>query len=106
MPKYCWKHIQRRLRWFVDLKYFNNFFLFLILVNTILLAIEYDGMPAGLSEFLNMTNLVLTQLFTLEVLLKVRPAPGSHRLAAARRMALVICPYTPPCLICPHCGLQ
>jgi hypothetical protein len=74
LPKYWWKKAQRRLCWFVQLKYFNNFFLALILVNTILLAIEYDGMPDTLSEFLSTTNMVLTQLFTLEVVLKVRAA--------------------------------
>ncbi|CAG9463932.1 unnamed protein product [Pedinophyceae sp. YPF-701] len=52
-------------------RYFTNFFFFLILINTLLLAIEYDGMPQGLSDGLSMSNIVLTALFGLEVMIKI-----------------------------------
>jgi len=55
----------------VEEPWFSNFFLFCIYLNTVLLAVEYDGMSPKLAEGLDMTNLVLTGLFTVELGVKV-----------------------------------
>ena len=70
-PKFVYLNIKEQTRRLIMSKYFNNFFLLCILINTVLLAIEYNGMPKDMASALSDINFVLTQIFTLEVVLKV-----------------------------------
>ena len=55
----------------VNHRYFDNTIGLLIVVNVVLMAMEYQGMPASLSWFLVFFDYVFTILFLLEALLKV-----------------------------------
>ena len=70
-PKFVYQNIKEQTRRLIMHKYFNNFFLLCILFNTVLLAIEFNGMPKAMAKALSDINFVLTQIFTLEVVLKV-----------------------------------
>ncbi|KXZ47565.1 hypothetical protein GPECTOR_34g724 [Gonium pectorale] len=63
--------LQYRTRMLVNHNLFNQFFMLLIFVNTVLLALEYDNQPDSLTYFLNISNYVLTALFTTEMALKL-----------------------------------
>ena len=76
MPGYWWKHVRYAIWRVAEHKYFSRFFLFLILVNTVILAIEYPGMDPRTADILSTVNLALTQLFTLEVVVKVGLCPS------------------------------
>lgn len=80
LPTYWWRRFREKTRYLVMQKYFNRFFMGCIVFNTILLAIEYHGMPDEMVKFLNEANLVLTQVFTVEVLLKVICASAIYSL--------------------------
>lgn len=54
-----------------DHKYFNNFFLGLIYINTIMMAVEYHGMSQKMIFVLMIANFVFTFLFTMEVTIKL-----------------------------------
>jgi Ion transport protein len=62
---------QEHLRRVTDGSAFERFFLFLILANTLAMAVEYDGMPTSMSHTLSVINLVVTFIFLVEVLLKM-----------------------------------
>lgn len=53
------------------MKEFSHFFLFSIIVNTMLLALEFDGMPRKMEVVLQDMNTALTILFTIEMFLKL-----------------------------------
>ena len=55
----------------IDAWWFNPLFVILILVNTLVLALEYDGMPKSYSDGLAVTNLVLSISFIVEMVLKI-----------------------------------
>ena len=64
--------------WFVLLlndisisSWFQGFIMFLILINTVILAIEYPGMSLKLREGLETCNVILTTLFFVEMLIKM-----------------------------------
>ena len=55
----------------IDNPLFGPFFTTLIVVNTLLLSMEYSGMPADYARALEICNLVLTIAFIVELALKV-----------------------------------
>ena len=55
----------------IDNPLFGPFFTMLIIVNTLLLSMEYSGMPADYARALEICNLVLTISFIIELVLKV-----------------------------------
>jgi hypothetical protein len=61
----------RATHWFVAHPNFNTFFLLAIGFNTACLSLERFDMSDSLSNFLEMSNLVLTLLFLLELVLKM-----------------------------------
>ncbi|GLI63280.1 hypothetical protein VaNZ11_006186 [Volvox africanus] len=63
--------LQYRTRIFVNHFVFNQVFMLLIFINTVLLAMEYNNQPASLTRFQNVANWVLTGLFTAEMIIKV-----------------------------------
>jgi hypothetical protein len=50
--------------------WFNGIIVLAILINTILLAMDYDGIPADVNSNLETANVVLTVVFTAEMVLK------------------------------------
>ena len=63
--------IRRFFRGIIESKWFNPLFVVLILVNTLVLAMEYDGMPKTYGDTLATINLVLTIAFIVEMVFKV-----------------------------------
>ncbi|KAG2432797.1 hypothetical protein HXX76_008531 [Chlamydomonas incerta] len=63
--------LQYRVRIFVNHNLFNQFFMLLIFLNTIFLSMEYHNQPDSLTKALNVSNLTLTVLFTIEMILKL-----------------------------------
>lgn len=55
----------------VDNAFFGPFFTGAIILNTLLLSMEYHGMPRDYARTLEIGNLVLTVLFIIEFLLKI-----------------------------------
>eukprot|EP00798_Chlamydomonas_sp_ICE-L_P015919 gene15919-22053_t len=66
-----WLKLQFRLRKFVMHPMFDNIFLIVILINTIMLAMEYDGMGGTYLAVLVLSNYVFTGLFTVELIVKL-----------------------------------
>ena len=52
-------------------RYFNRFFLALIYLNTVLMAMEHHGMSSQLEFALLVTNFVFTFFFTVEIAIKI-----------------------------------
>ena len=63
--------IRRFFRKIIDSRWFNPLFVVLILINTLVLAMEYDGMPKDYEDTLATINLVLTIAFIVEMVFKV-----------------------------------
>ncbi|KAJ8399753.1 hypothetical protein AAFF_G00408580 [Aldrovandia affinis] len=55
----------------VDSKYFGRGIMIAILINTLSMGIEYHDQPVELTNALEISNIVFTSLFALEMLLKV-----------------------------------
>jgi hypothetical protein len=55
----------------IEASWFNPFFVVLIVTNTIVLAMEYDGMSKGYSDGLTAVNIALSVAFMVELVLKV-----------------------------------
>ncbi|XP_035390987.1 voltage-dependent T-type calcium channel subunit alpha-1H [Electrophorus electricus] len=55
----------------VDSKYFNRGIMIAILINTLSMGVEYHEQPAELTDVLEISNIVFTSLFALEMLLKL-----------------------------------
>lgn len=51
--------------------WFSPLFIVLILVNTLVLSMEYDGMSKGYADSLSVVNLILSIAFILEMVLKI-----------------------------------
>jgi hypothetical protein len=66
-----YRYIKERCYDIQEHKYFNNFFLSLIYVNTVLMAIEHHGMDKSLENGLLIANFVFTFFFTVEVAVKL-----------------------------------
>uniref|UniRef100_A0A8C0UBG9 Voltage-dependent T-type calcium channel subunit alpha-1I-like n=1 Tax=Cyanistes caeruleus TaxID=156563 RepID=A0A8C0UBG9_CYACU len=60
-----------KLRVIVDSKYFNRGIMIAILVNTISMGIEHHEQPEELTNILEISNVVFTSMFALEMILKL-----------------------------------
>ncbi|KAI1896125.1 hypothetical protein AGOR_G00091590 [Albula goreensis] len=67
----CWDSFRDKLKRIVDSKYFNRGIMIAILINTLSMGIEYHEQPEELTDVLEISNIVFTSMFALEMLLKV-----------------------------------
>uniref|UniRef100_A0A8C3PGD6 Voltage-dependent T-type calcium channel subunit alpha n=1 Tax=Chrysemys picta bellii TaxID=8478 RepID=A0A8C3PGD6_CHRPI len=66
-----WKVVCETFQKIVDSKYFGRGIMIAILINTLSMGIEYHEQPEELTNALEISNIVFTSLFALEMLLKV-----------------------------------
>ncbi|RXN01236.1 hypothetical protein EOD39_7384 [Acipenser ruthenus] len=66
-----WKLVGETFRKIVDSKYFGRGIMIAILINTLSMGIEYHEQPEEFTNALEISNIVFTSLFALEMLLKV-----------------------------------
>uniref|UniRef100_A0A8C5THK7 Calcium voltage-gated channel subunit alpha1 I n=1 Tax=Malurus cyaneus samueli TaxID=2593467 RepID=A0A8C5THK7_9PASS len=66
-----WREVRVKLRVIVDSKYFNRGIMIAILVNTISMGIEHHEQPEELTNILEISNVVFTSMFSLEMILKL-----------------------------------
>ncbi|XP_073414555.1 voltage-dependent T-type calcium channel subunit alpha-1H isoform X4 [Dendrobates tinctorius] len=66
-----WEEFTNRLKRIVDSKYFNRGIMIAILINTLSMGIEYHEQPDELTNALEISNIVFTSMFALEMLLKL-----------------------------------
>ncbi|XP_053332812.1 voltage-dependent T-type calcium channel subunit alpha-1H [Clarias gariepinus] len=64
----CVRGVLRRI---VESKYFNRGIMIAILINTLSMGVEYHEQPAELTDVLEISNIVFTSLFALEMVLKL-----------------------------------
>uniref|UniRef100_A0A674NCA2 Calcium voltage-gated channel subunit alpha1 H n=1 Tax=Takifugu rubripes TaxID=31033 RepID=A0A674NCA2_TAKRU len=69
--KRCWAGLRTKLDLIVGSRYFNRGIMIAILINTLSMGIEYHEQPQELTDILEITNMVFTSLFSLEMLLKL-----------------------------------
>ncbi|XP_056626060.1 voltage-dependent T-type calcium channel subunit alpha-1H [Triplophysa dalaica] len=67
----CVHLVQVVLKRIVDSKYFNRGIMIAILINTLSMGVEYHEQPQELTDALEISNIVFTSLFALEMLLKL-----------------------------------
>ncbi|KAG7237085.1 hypothetical protein INR49_032831 [Caranx melampygus] len=67
----CWVGLQTKLELIVGSRYFNRGIMIAILINTLSMGIEYHEQPQELTDILEISNMVFTSLFSLEMLLKL-----------------------------------
>lgn len=65
--------LQRNIRRLAEHEWFRHLFTALILLNTVAMAVEYDGMSGKMQSDLRLLNLILTVAFACEVIIKVHP---------------------------------
>uniref|UniRef100_A0A3Q3A3N9 Voltage-dependent T-type calcium channel subunit alpha-1H n=1 Tax=Kryptolebias marmoratus TaxID=37003 RepID=A0A3Q3A3N9_KRYMA len=63
----AWTHFREKLRRIVESKYFNRGIMIAILVNTLSMGIEYHEQPEELTDVLEISNIVFTSMFVLEM---------------------------------------
>ncbi|XP_077173314.1 voltage-dependent T-type calcium channel subunit alpha-1H isoform X2 [Paroedura picta] len=66
-----WKAFGNKLKRIVESKYFNRGIMIAILINTLSMGIEYHEQPDELTNALEISNIVFTSMFALEMLLKL-----------------------------------
>ncbi|XP_068119134.1 voltage-dependent T-type calcium channel subunit alpha-1G isoform X2 [Hyperolius riggenbachi] len=66
-----WKMVCETFRKIVDSKYFGRGIMIAILINTLSMGIEYHEQPDELTNALEISNIVFTSLFALEMVLKL-----------------------------------
>uniref|UniRef100_A0A672RPF3 Calcium channel, voltage-dependent, T type, alpha 1H subunit a n=1 Tax=Sinocyclocheilus grahami TaxID=75366 RepID=A0A672RPF3_SINGR len=66
-----WDDFRDRLIRIVDSKYFNRGIMIAILINTLSMGIEYHEQPEVLTNILEISNIVFTSMFVLEMLFKM-----------------------------------
>uniref|UniRef100_H9H9E8 Voltage-dependent T-type calcium channel subunit alpha n=1 Tax=Monodelphis domestica TaxID=13616 RepID=H9H9E8_MONDO len=66
-----WTLVCETFRKIVDSKYFGRGIMIAILINTLSMGIEYHEQPEELTNALEISNIVFTSLFALEMLLKL-----------------------------------
>ncbi|XP_057201001.1 voltage-dependent T-type calcium channel subunit alpha-1H isoform X2 [Triplophysa rosa] len=66
-----WENFRDRLIRIVDSKYFNQGIMIAILINTLSMGIEYHEQPEELTNILEISNIVFTSMFVLEMLFKL-----------------------------------
>ncbi|XP_068582968.1 voltage-dependent T-type calcium channel subunit alpha-1H-like [Cebidichthys violaceus] len=69
--KRCWAGLQTKLELIVGSRYFSRGIMIAILINTLSMGIEYHEQPKELTDILEISNMVFTSLFSLEMLLKL-----------------------------------
>ncbi|KAJ8251548.1 hypothetical protein GJAV_G00222530 [Gymnothorax javanicus] len=69
--KSVWNGMRARLWNIVESKYFNRGIMIAILINTISMGIEHHDQPEELTNVLEISNIVFTSMFTLEMILKL-----------------------------------
>ncbi|XP_062308689.1 voltage-dependent T-type calcium channel subunit alpha-1I, partial [Osmerus eperlanus] len=69
--KDTWDEMRRKLWGIVESKYFNRGIMIAILINTISMGIEHHNQPEELTNVLEISNIVFTSMFTLEMVLKL-----------------------------------
>ncbi|XP_054634832.1 voltage-dependent T-type calcium channel subunit alpha-1G isoform X1 [Dunckerocampus dactyliophorus] len=69
--EHCWAELRTKLELIVGSRYFNRGIMIAILINTLSMGIEYHEQPQELTDILEISNMVFTSLFSLEMLLKV-----------------------------------
>ncbi|XP_058851928.1 voltage-dependent T-type calcium channel subunit alpha-1H-like isoform X2 [Acipenser ruthenus] len=67
----CWDLFCQKLKRIVESKYFNRGIMIAILINTLSMGIEYHEQPDELTDALEISNIVFTSMFALEMLLKL-----------------------------------
>eukprot|EP01062_Namystynia_karyoxenos_P015967 TRINITY_DN1582_c0_g3_i1.p1 TRINITY_DN1582_c0_g3~~TRINITY_DN1582_c0_g3_i1.p1 ORF type:complete len:2340 (+),score=847.86 TRINITY_DN1582_c0_g3_i1:111-7130(+) len=67
----AWQWLRWRSWEVVSKPLFVQIIIHVIFINTVLLAIEHHGQPDSLTQFLDISNVVLTMVFTGEMLLKL-----------------------------------
>ncbi|XP_011890003.1 PREDICTED: voltage-dependent T-type calcium channel subunit alpha-1H isoform X8 [Cercocebus atys] len=68
---HLWATFSGKLRRIVDSKYFSRGIMIAILVNTLSMGVEYHEQPEELTHALEISNIVFTSMFALEMLLKL-----------------------------------
>uniref|UniRef100_A0A3B5MJY2 Calcium channel, voltage-dependent, T type, alpha 1H subunit a n=1 Tax=Xiphophorus couchianus TaxID=32473 RepID=A0A3B5MJY2_9TELE len=63
----AWINFREKLRRIVESKYFNRGIMIAILVNTLSMGIEYHEQPDELTHVLEISNIVFTSMFVLEM---------------------------------------
>uniref|UniRef100_A0A7N8XAE6 Voltage-dependent T-type calcium channel subunit alpha-1H n=1 Tax=Mastacembelus armatus TaxID=205130 RepID=A0A7N8XAE6_9TELE len=63
----AWTDFRDKLRRIVESKYFNRGIMIAILVNTLSMGIEYHEQPEELTDVLEISNIVFTSMFVLEM---------------------------------------
>ncbi|KAJ8001332.1 hypothetical protein DPEC_G00168440 [Dallia pectoralis] len=66
-----WAELKSRLDQVVTSRYFNRGIMMAILINTLSMGIEFHQQPQELTDVLEISNLVFTSMFVLEMLLKL-----------------------------------
>ncbi|XP_019368245.1 PREDICTED: voltage-dependent T-type calcium channel subunit alpha-1H isoform X4 [Gavialis gangeticus] len=66
-----WSAFGNKLKKIVESKYFNRGIMIAILINTLSMGIEYHEQPDELTNALEISNIVFTSMFALEMLLKL-----------------------------------
>ncbi|XP_038639465.1 voltage-dependent T-type calcium channel subunit alpha-1I isoform X3 [Scyliorhinus canicula] len=66
-----WADMRRKLMSIVESKYFNRGIMMAILINTISMGIEHHEQPEELTNVLEISNIVFTSMFALEMILKL-----------------------------------
>ncbi|XP_043970676.1 voltage-dependent T-type calcium channel subunit alpha-1G-like isoform X2 [Gambusia affinis] len=69
--KCCWLKLRNKLELIVSSRYFSRGIMIAILINTLSMGIEYHEQPQELTDILEISNMVFTSLFSLEMLLKM-----------------------------------
>ncbi|CAL1588979.1 unnamed protein product [Knipowitschia caucasica] len=62
-----WRDFREKLKRIVESKYFNRGIMIAILVNTLSMGIEYHKQPEELTDVLEISNIVFTSMFVLEM---------------------------------------
>ncbi|XP_058233961.1 voltage-dependent T-type calcium channel subunit alpha-1H [Hemibagrus wyckioides] len=66
-----WENFRDRMKRIVDSKYFNRGIMIAILINTLSMGIEYHQQPEELTDVLEISNIVFTSMFVLEMIFKL-----------------------------------
>ncbi|XP_069566098.1 voltage-dependent T-type calcium channel subunit alpha-1H isoform X1 [Brachyistius frenatus] len=64
---WAWRNFREKLKRIVESKYFNRGIMIAILVNTLSMGIEYHKQPEELTDVLEISNIVFTSMFVLEM---------------------------------------
>ncbi|XP_072532433.1 voltage-dependent T-type calcium channel subunit alpha-1H isoform X3 [Salminus brasiliensis] len=66
-----WEDFRDRMKRIVDSKYFNRGIMIAILINTLSMGIEHHEQPEELTDILEISNIVFTSMFVLEMIFKL-----------------------------------